>query len=117
LEKDGGHWRFRHQYLQEYFTVQDFRKPPSANSQFIILPPNDGYAIASLLLGLFPLTCLPSLLAIIFGYVALSRIKSAPTLRRGRGMALWGLGLGYFFTICNIIFGIIIRHLPSSPTQ
>jgi hypothetical protein len=19
LEKDGGHWRFRHQYLQEYF--------------------------------------------------------------------------------------------------
>jgi len=65
-----------------------------------------GFAIASLVLGLIPLSCLPSILAIIFGHIALSKIAANPEIFKGRTMALWGTGLGYFFTACNIIYGI-----------
>lgn len=68
----------------------------------------NGFAITSLVLGLIPCTCVPSILAIIFGHIALSKIAKSPALYRGRGMALWGTGLGYFFTVCNIIYGIIL---------
>ena len=71
-------------------------------------PKNDGFAIASLVLGLIPCTCFPSILAVIFGHISLSRIDSSPELYKGRTMAMWGLGLGYFFTVCNIIYGIIV---------
>jgi hypothetical protein len=64
-------------------------------------------AITSLVLGLIPCTCVPSILAIILGHIALSRIASSPDRYRGRVMALWGTGLGYFFTVCNLIYGII----------
>lgn len=38
----------------------------------------------------------------------MSRIKGAPHLYKGRKMALWGTGLGYFFTACNIVYGIMV---------
>lgn len=66
-----------------------------------------GLAITSLVLGLIPCTCVPSILAIVFGHIALSRIASSPDRYRGRVMALWGTGLGYFFTVCNLIYGIV----------
>jgi hypothetical protein len=72
------------------------------------LPKMDSFATASLVLGLIPCTCIPSLLAIIFGHVALSRIAGSPKIYMGRNRALWGMGLGYFFTVCNLIYGIIV---------
>jgi len=67
-----------------------------------------GLAVASLVLGLIPLTCLPSLLAIIFGHIALQRIDQSGGQLTGRRMALWGVVLGYIFTAVNIIYGIIV---------
>lgn len=67
-----------------------------------------GLAITSFILGLIPCTCIPSVLAVVFGHIALSKIKAAPNLYRGRLLALWGTGLGYFFTVCNIIYGIVM---------
>lgn len=70
------------------------------------VPKVNGLAVTSLVLGLIPCTCIPSVLAVIFGHIALGQIASQPDVYKGRGMALWGTGLGYFFTICNIIYGI-----------
>lgn len=57
----------------------------------------NGMSIASLVLGLvgLPLCFLlvPSLLAVIFGFVGLSQIKNDPS-QRGRGMAIAGVVLG-----------------------
>jgi len=69
-------------------------------------PKTSGFAIASLVLGLIPLTCVPSLLAIIFGHIALSKISANPERFKGRKKALCGTILGYIFTACNIIYGI-----------
>src|SRR4051794_32282227 len=48
-------------------------------------PGPDGFAIASLVLGILWLYWLGSVLALVFGYVALSRIKRRPTEVGGRG--------------------------------
>jgi hypothetical protein len=61
-------------------------------------PRTCGQAIAALVLGLIPCTCVPSILAVIFGHVALSKIDGSNGQLKGRGMAMWGLVLGYIRT-------------------
>ncbi|MBM4039329.1 MAG: DUF4190 domain-containing protein [Planctomycetes bacterium] len=61
-------------------------------------------ALVSLLLAVIPVLCM---LAIVLGYVALGRIRRSPLLFRGEGLAEWGRGLGYFFTIAYLIALII----------
>jgi hypothetical protein len=70
-------------------------------------PRTCGQAIAALVLGLIPCTCVPSILAIIFGRLALSAIDASQGQLTGRGMAMSGLVLGYVFTALNLIYGII----------
>jgi hypothetical protein len=70
------------------------------------VPPNNGLAIASLILGILilvagPFTGIP---AVITGHMALSRTKANPMVP-GRGMAIAGLILGYIsiaLTVCFI---------------
>ena len=53
-----------------------------------------GFAIASMVLGIVWIYWVGSVLAIIFGHIALSQIRKNPNLR-GRGMAIAGVVLGY----------------------
>jgi hypothetical protein len=53
-----------------------------------------GLAIASMVLGILWLYWIGSILAVIFGHIAISQAKKDPTLR-GKGMAIAGLVLGY----------------------
>lgn len=66
-----------------------------------------GLAIASLVLGIcgffIPVVC--SLLAIIFGFIALSKIKENTQKYKGRGLAVAGIVLGFVF------FGLIFLIL------
>ena len=64
-----------------------------------------GLAIASLVLGIVWVYWIGSILAVIFGHVALSQTKRDPNLR-GRGMAIAGLVLGYV-GIALLIIGIL----------
>jgi len=54
-----------------------------------------GLAIASMVLGIVWIFWLGSVLAVIFGHVALSQIKRSMGALGGRGMAIAGLVLGY----------------------
>jgi Domain of unknown function (DUF4190) len=65
-------------------------------------------AVVSLVLGLLSFT----LLAIIFGHVALSQIKR--TGERGRGMAVAGAVLGYAWTGIVLIYLLVIFGLVAS---
>lgn len=80
----------------------NFNPPPPPGQEL----KNDPLAIASLVLGVIPCTCIPSLLAVIFGFMALSRINASPQQLKGRALAGWGIGLGILFTILNIIYGL-----------
>jgi len=57
----------------------------------------NGFAVASMVLGIFGLFALTALLAVIFGHIALSQIRQAKGWQRGTGMALAGVILGWSF--------------------
>jgi hypothetical protein len=58
-------------------------------------PRTNGLAIASMVLGIVWVYWVGSILAVIFGHVALSQIKRSQGAQRGSGMAIAGLVLGY----------------------
>jgi len=63
---------------------------------FVRPPPTNEFAIASLACGVLWLGWIGSLLAIVFGHVALAQLRAAQTPVNGRGAAIAGLALGYF---------------------
>jgi Domain of unknown function (DUF4190) len=75
--------------------------PPLSAPRYPAEPPFAGYArasglaVASLVLGIVWVLWIGSLLAVIFGHVALSQIKRSYGALTGRGMAIAGLVLGY----------------------
>jgi hypothetical protein len=71
----------------------------------------NGLAIAAMVLGILWLYWVGSVLAVIFGHVALSQIDKSQGTQSGRGMAIAGVALGWvgvgFLALMLIIgFGI-----------
>ena len=64
----------------------------------------NGFSIAALVLGIVWIYWIGSLLAVIFGHVALSQIKKADGRQTGRGMAIAGLVLGYIGIATFVVF-------------
>ncbi|HEV3450071.1 MAG TPA: DUF4190 domain-containing protein [Acidimicrobiia bacterium] len=66
----------------------------------------NGMAVASLVLGLTWLLWAGSILAVVFGHLALRQIAASQGWQRGRGMALSGLILGYCW-LALLLLGIV----------
>jgi hypothetical protein len=66
-------------------------------------PPTNGFAIASLICGVLWMAWFGSLLAIVFGHVALGQIRRAQGREGGRGIAIAGLALGYFGALTCVL--------------
>jgi hypothetical protein len=73
----------------------EVRPPPPPGYAGYRAARTSGLAIASMVLGIVWLFWLGSILAVIFGHVALSQIKRSMGALSGRGMAIAGLALGY----------------------
>ncbi len=78
------------------YTAPGYGTPPAYGPA---RPRANGMAVASLVLGLvgiilFVLFAIPSLLAVIFGIVALRQIAASGGAQGGRGMAIAGVVLG-----------------------
>jgi len=70
-------------------------------------PGTNGLAIAAMILGIVWIYWIGSLLAVIFGHIALS--QTARTGQQGRGMAIAGVVLGWIglaLLACVIVFAI-----------
>ncbi len=87
-----------------------------ATSPVYQLPRTSGLAVASLVLGLLWLCGIGSLLATIFGAVALSQISRSNGTVTGKGLALAGLILGTLgmLLIALGVLGIIFGWAPRS---
>jgi Domain of unknown function (DUF4190) len=73
--------------------------------------PTNGFAVASMVLGILWIYWVGSIFAIIFGHLALRQISR--TGHRGRGMAIAGLALGYVGLVTMI--GSILAISAISP--
>lgn len=82
----------------EYPTCPSRTPPPPPPPSYGIAPAMPtvcGLAIASMVLGIIWIYWIGSILAIIFGHVALAQIRQSNGWKTGRGMAIAGLALGY----------------------
>lgn len=69
-----------------------------------------GFAIASMVLGIIWVYWVGSILALVFGYVALRQIRR--TSQQGSGMAIAGIVLGWvgIATLLAIIVIVLVRN-------
>jgi hypothetical protein len=58
-------------------------------------PMTNGYAVASLVLGIIWIFWLGSILALVFGYVGKAQIDRSGGAQAGRGLAIAGIVLGW----------------------
>jgi hypothetical protein len=70
-----------------------------------------GLAIASMVLGILWLYWVGSILAIVFGHIALRQIKDGGGRVGGRGMAIAGLALGWIGAAVLIIVLLFVASL------
>jgi hypothetical protein len=91
--------------------------PPGAPAQYptrILPPETHPYAIAALvcgLVGIWPLTGLASIAAIVFGSIALREIRANPRLYKGEGMAHAGRVLGIVVLALVLVFVLFMLAL------
>ena len=67
----------------------------------------NGLAIAALVLGILWLCAIGSVLAIVFGFVALNQIKRSG--QGGRGLAIAGIVLGIIGILASVVTLIVVR--------
>lgn len=88
-----------------------------------IRPKTNGWAIASLVMGVLGLTCLfliGSILAIIFGFIARHDIRRSEGRQTGTGLATAGIVLGVLLLVLTIILAAILiplSYLAVGPTR
>jgi hypothetical protein len=73
----------------------------------------NGLAVASMVLGILWIWWIGSILAVIFGFVALNQIRNSDGSQTGRGMAIAGLVLG-FIGVGTILFFVMVAAVGSS---
>ena len=88
--------------------------PPGYYQPVGVAQGTNGLAIASLVLGIVWLYWIGSILAVIFGHIALSQIKKSGGLQGGRGMAIAGLVLGYIGFVAPILAIAAVTMLGNS---
>ena len=69
--------------------------PVDPQVAFGLPPETSGKAIFSLICGILFIILPVSIVAVIFGYIALSEIRKSPGRWKGRGLAITGIVLGY----------------------
>lgn len=89
-------------------------RPVVETSSQPIAPGTNGFAIASLILGIvgfttFPL--IPSILAIVFGYKGRNEIDRSGGVQQGRGLAVAGIVLGWIAVVLAILLIALVAVL------
>jgi hypothetical protein len=103
--KDEEGWGQAWAYFQQLDTVSPRTASPTGSA-------TNGYAIASLVLGIVWLYGIGSLLALIFGVVATGQIER--TGQQGRGMAIAGIVLG-IVGLSLLLLVLIVGFAAASP--
>lgn len=95
------------------------RQPERNQDQAMKPRTTNGFAVASLVLGILFIGGIGSILALVFGYIAKSRIDQSPGVEGGRGMATAGIVLGWvgvgFILLMIVLMVVGVMSMPSGP--
>lgn len=92
-------------------TASGYSTQPAVPQGAPQLGTTNGFAIASLVLGIVGLTgfpLIPSVLALIFGYKGKRQIDRSGGAEQGRGLAVAGIVLGWIGTILLLLGGLLL---------
>jgi len=78
--------------------------PVDPQVAFGLPPETSGKAVFSLICGIFFIILPLSIVAVIFGYIALSEIRKNPGRLKGRALAITGIVLGYVGVLFMVAF-------------
>jgi hypothetical protein len=92
-------------YPPTYTPATPYAATPYSGLQVPYQTPWNGFAITSLILGIVWIYWIGSLLAVIFGIIALSQISERHD--RGKGMAITGIVLGGLLLVGLIVLVIV----------
>jgi len=81
--------------------------PPAAQPYYVPAKTN-GFAIASMVLGIIWIYWIGSILALVFGYIAKSQIEQSGGAQTGMGMAVAGIVLGWIGVGILLLFVLLI---------
>ena len=105
-------------------TLRRDRRRPVAAPAYYYQPPavqkqsTNGFAIASMVLGIIWLYWIGSILALVFGYIAKKQIAQSNDREGGGGMATAGIVLGWIGAATLVAFIVIlIIAAASSPSN
>ena len=101
--------QFAPQYPPQYPQYGAYQ--PQGYPPFAAQGRTSGLAIASMVLGILWVYWIGSILAVIFGHVAINQAKKDPTLR-GKGMAIAGLVLGYLGIAFLVLTIAVVASAP-----
>jgi hypothetical protein len=87
---------------------------PYAAYPVVVSARTNGLAIAALVLGIVWVYWIGSVLAVIFGHVALSQINKSNGTQQGRGMAIAGLVLGWIGVAVLIVWLLFVASVAGS---
>ena len=71
-------------------------------------PKTNGLAVASLVLGILWVCSIGSILAVIFGYMAIKQIDESQGRETGRGLALAGVILGWIGVAFLVLYIVLL---------
>jgi hypothetical protein len=89
--------------------------PDSRVVPYAPIPKPSGFAVASLVLGILGVFVswftfgIPSMLAVVFGHVGVSRVHRG--IGDGRGMAISGMVLGYLVIALFLVLVVVLGSL------
>lgn len=73
------------------------------------VPQTNGYAVASLVLGIIGFgCCILWILALVFGYMARNQIDQSYGRQTGRGLATAGIVLGWVWCGLTVVYVIVV---------
>lgn len=79
----------------------------------------NGFAIASLVLGILWLWWIGSILALVFGYIGKQQIDRSDGMQSGRGLAIAGIALGWvgvgILLAVVVLFALGMLSMPWMP--
>ena len=91
--------------------------PPSPAPVYVQPQGTNGFAVASLVLGILWIFWVGSVLALVFGFIALNQIRSGGDRQGGKGLAIAGIVLGCVgvaMLLLTLAFGEVSFYSSSS---
>jgi hypothetical protein len=98
--------------MAEPWDTQAAPPPPPPGSQtappYYVAAKTNGFAIASMVLGIIWIYWIGSILALVFGYIAKGQIEQSGGAQTGMGMAVAGIVLGWIGVGILLLFVLLL---------